>query len=314
MNRKRQILSVAPQFRPTPHVANKRKLNDIKAQTTNFNPTLEVNKIDEDTLKDSKNIKVQKINRLYYIDIYTLNLYSFFGIDNLRNSNTFTRVLNNSYYQILKNYNETSKPDDPSNSLNSYEEIINVAKDGYKILNNRLARQVYDRWLSLNKNYQSIIKKIDSAKNEFNSFGKNELRRQVNAYFENFVEKKTPLRNSAYNRVLVNWRVADDNDNNENVTLDTLRIYFEQYGIIKGMVFCINRKGCALIEFATSDAAEAAISGNTTFDASMYVVQDAHKWTIDVTTNNKLKSIYQQIQSVEQKFNIDNNEIVKLQI
>ncbi|ADB84383.1 baculovirus J domain protein [Apocheima cinerarium nucleopolyhedrovirus] len=302
--RKRPIVAVTPQL-------NKRNTRSTQRKTNIVN--------EEDTFK------VQKTNTLYYKNIHTLDLYSFFGINKNLTAREFIHALNKSYNQILKNYNETSRPDDLSSSFNSYLDIVETAKSGYEILKDYQKRKNYNQSLSLNKrsqilslndrfekNYHTLVAKLNSARNKFNSLDKNELHTKVKEYFDSLIEKNIPLRNSAYNRVLVRWQVAIDNYNNENVTLDTLRNYFERYGRIKGIIFCVNKKGCALIEFATSDAAEAAISDNTNFNNSMYVTQDAHKWTIDLDTKNKLKNIYNQIESIQQKQ--DNNEIVKLQI
>lgn len=151
------------------------------------------------------------------------------------------------------------------NSINDIAATLQKAAD---VLTNSSSKQVYDSIIEkkysimawqmdtlrpLIKDTQNLLKSTNVLYNDVAELkdivSQKSLRNLVSETLK--LNRGKRLRNTATNRLRVQWRVNLNDDTNAGITEDYLLDYFSKYGEIIGSVMCSSRPGCAVLEFNT---------------------------------------------------------------
>nr|WUR10794.1 DnaJ domain protein [Calliteara abietis nucleopolyhedrovirus] len=289
---------------------------------------------DDDDNSFIVNNKARKFYFLYEINLNETDLYSIFQINYdaaIRFDSAFKQNLNSLYRLAIRTYSTGYQAPLKQNyktaaassiAVNDSATILDTIELGYSILSNYTSKRVYDNYLRAKHG-----KKYDKIESGLRAFGSNveklanrtrALGAETTRVFDNnrhvfilkeYLHKKInampQLRPTFLNRILINWTVHPNNTNNENVTVDVLRQYFESYGPVNDVVLCAKQTGCAILEFVQSSSVTKALNEKN----KMYKLTELSKWRLTTETKAIFNNLQQKILEIENRLYVDKNEL-----
>ncbi|KAG6441093.1 dnaJ homolog subfamily C member 17 [Manduca sexta] len=106
---------------------------------------------------------------------------------------------------------------------------------------------------------QKLAAEIERLRNEGSRLLREEqlkMKEEIKRTMEDII---TPVWDSSLNRIKIKWNASKNDPTNGGYDEQTLRKFLKKYGDVVALIMSPKKKGSALVEFSTKDAAEMAV-------------------------------------------------------